>query len=363
VENLVNSTFWKGKSVFVTGHTGFKGSWLCIWLSLLGAKVTGYALSPNTNPNMFELCFLDESVCSIIGDIRDRDSLQNALFQSRPEIIIHMAAQPLVRKSYHIPIETFETNIMGTAYLLEAVKNYHLQHDTVKAILNVTTDKVYENKEWVWGYRENEPLGGFDPYSSSKACSELVTAAYRNSFFHPDHYHTHCIGIASARAGNVIGGGDWSEDRLVPDCLESLVNNQIISIRNPNAIRPWQHVLEPLSGYLILAERLVMDGPTFSQSWNFGPKEDNVKNVQWIVEKLCSYWGQNASYKIEKLDNLHESQYLKLDCSKAKSQLDWCPKWQLDTSLQKVVEWSKAFQSGGNMKNMTIQQINEYMAT
>ena len=348
--------FWQGKKVFITGHTGFKGSWLCLWLHMLGADVTGYALKQQ-NDSLFKLCKIDRYLSSNIADIRDYDELYKALKVARPDLVIHLAAQPLVRDSYKNPVETYSTNIMGTVHLLEAIRYV----DTVKAVVNVTTDKCYENREWVWGYRENEPMGGFDPYSSSKGCSELITAAYRNSFFNPIEYEKHGIAIASARAGNVIGGGDRAVDRLIPDCIQALGTGRKIRIRNPHAIRPWQHVLEPLLGYLLLAEKLYKIGSEYASGWNFGPNHNDARPVAWVVQKLCELWGELASYEIDHGNHLHEATYLSLDCSKANEYLGWKPRWQLEYSLKKVIEWERQNQAHQNMREVCLQQINEYM--
>jgi CDP-glucose 4,6-dehydratase len=347
---------YKGRKVFITGHTGFKGSWLCLWLYSLGAKVYGYALNPPTEPNLFDLCRINEFVNSTIADVRDRDSLFKAITTADPEIVIHMAAQPLVRDSYKNPVETYEINVMGTVNLFEAVRKC----DSIKAVVNVTTDKCYENKDWVWGYRENEPMGGYDPYSSSKACSELVTSAYRNSFFNPKDYNNHGVGIASARAGNVIGGGDWAADRLIPDCVRALLKGEKILIRNPYAIRPWQHVLEPLSGYLTLAEKLYVYGAGFTGAWNFGPDDSDARPVEWIVKRMCEKWGNNASYEIDKGEHPHEAHYLKLDCSKAKSELDWYPRWNLEKAIDAIMEWTEAYRDNKDIREVTLRQIAEY---
>lgn len=355
--NSINQNFWKGKKVFITGHTGFKGSWLCLWLNYLGADVTGYALNPPTHPSLFELAGVDRLVKNVVADVRDRESLTSAMIKTRPEIVIHMAAQPLVRESYKNPVETYEINVMGTINLFEAVKSCN----GVKAVINVTTDKCYENKEWVWGYREDEPMGGYDPYSNSKACSELVTSSYRNSFFNPRDYSTHGVAIASARAGNVIGGGDWAADRLIPDCVRSLIEGKKIRIRSPHAIRPWQHVLEPLNGYLMLAERLYEDGPKFSEGWNFGPNDDDAKPVEWIVKTLCIKWGNNSGYEIDKGEHPHEANYLKLDCSKAKSRLGWYPRWNLEKAIDKIVEWTQGYLNQKDLKAICVAQIKEFM--
>ncbi len=354
---MINHSFWKDKKIFLTGHTGFKGSWLSLWLYSLGAKVTGYALKPPTDPSLFELGHIEEIMQSIIGDIRDKSVLQEAMLKAQPDIVIHMAAQPLVRDSYKIPAETYETNVMGTVNLFEAVRHCK----SVKAVVNVTTDKCYENKEWLWGYRENEPMGGYDPYSASKACSELVTSSYRNSFFHRDRYVEHSVAVASARAGNVIGGGDWAGDRLIPDCIKSLLNGEKIVIRSPHAIRPWQYVLEPLNGYLLLSQRLYEEGINYAEAWNFGPNEDDAKSVEWIVRKLCEKWKGNATFEIDKSPQVHEANYLKLDCSKAKSLLKWEPHWDLETALDKIVEWYLFYKDNQDIRNACLQQIVDFM--
>lgn len=352
----MDSAFWKDKKVFITGHTGFKGSWLCLWLHSLGTKVTGYALNPPTEPSLFKLCKIDELVNSNIADIRDAEDLKKAMRTAAPEIVIHMAAQPLVRDSYKNPVETYEINVMGTVNLFEAVRDCK----TVKVVVNVTTDKCYENREWVWSYRENEPLGGYDPYSNSKACSELVTAAYRISFFNLKDYSNHDVAVASARAGNVIGGGDWATDRLVPDCIKGILKGEKIQVRNPHAIRPWQHVLEPLSGYLTLAMKLYVDGPNYSEAWNFGPDDSDAKPVEWLVKKICEKWGNNASYEIDKGDHPHEAGYLKLDWSKAKSRLGWYPRWNLEKAIDKVIEWTRAYKENKDLTDICLREIDEY---
>jgi CDP-glucose 4,6-dehydratase len=353
---LIKPEFWKGKKVFITGHTGFKGSWLCLWLHALGAEVAGYALEPPTRPSLFELCGIDRLVRTTTADIRDGASLTKALASHGPEIVVHMAAQPLVRGSYTIPVETYAVNVMGTVNLLEAVRSCR----TVKAVINVTTDKCYENREWVWGYRENEPLGGYDPYSSSKACSELVTSAYRNSYFNPADHARHGVAVASARAGNVIGGGDWASDRLIPDCIRAILKNEQVRIRNPHAIRPWQHVLEPICGYLMLAERLVSDGDRYAGPWNFGPEESDAKPVEWLVQRLCARWGGEASYAIDRGQHPHEAHYLKLDCSKAKAELGWRPKWDLEQAIDGIVEWTKEYKNKSDVQKICLNQIAEY---
>lgn len=351
--------FWAGKRVFVTGHTGFKGSWLCLWLQQLGADVTGYALKPPTDPSLFVLAGVKHGMSSIIGDIRDLNFLQESLQAAKPEIVIHMAAQAIVNYSYSHPVETFATNVMGTVHLLEAVRNT----PGIKVVLNVSSDKCYENKEWIWSYRENESMGGYDPYSSSKGCSELVSFAYRNSFFNPSDYSSHGLALASARAGNVIGGGDWSADRLIPDIMRAISDKKPVKIRHPQSIRPWQYVLEPLSGYLLLAERLYKEGPRFAESWNFGPRENDAKPVQWVVECLLKLWGDGASWTWDDrqghIEN-HEAAYLKLDTAKARTYLQWSPCWSLSQALEKVVKWQREYLKGVDIRELCITQILEY---
>ncbi len=356
-EKIVDQAFWSGKTVLLTGHTGFKGSWLSLWLQTMGAEVTGYALQPPTNPSLFEVAHVAQGMNSIIGDIRDGAALAKAMREAAPDIVIHMAAQPLVRRSYLDPVETYSTNVMGTVHLLEAVR----QTQSVHAVVNVTSDKCYENKEWVWGYREGEPMGGFDPYSNSKGCAELVTSAYRNSFFNPLKYCEHHVALASGRAGNVIGGGDWAEDRLIPDILRAISAGCPVIIRNPHAIRPWQHVLEPLSGYLQLAQKLYEDGVAFAEGWNFGPNDEDAQPVQWIVEQLTQQWSEGASWQLDQADHPHEARYLKLDCSKAKMRLDWQPRWNLTHTLEMIIAWQRAYMTKEDMKVKTLEQIGAYM--
>jgi len=345
--------FWKNKKVFITGHTGFKGSWLCLWLDLLGANVTGYALKPPTHPSLFELCKIDQFVRSIMADVRDLRKLKKAMIATRPDIVIHMAAQPLVRESYRNPVDTYDVNVMGTVNVLEAVRSCK----SVKTVVNITTDKIYENKEKATGYRESEALGGYDPYSSSKACSELVTSAYRNSFL------KNGVAIATARAGNVIGGGDWGTDRLVPDFIKAILKGNKIRVRNPKAIRPWQYVLDPLSGYLILAQKLYQNGQNYAEAWNFGPDEMDSKTVEWLVKRLSSKWGGSASYSIDKRKNPHETQTLKLDSSKAKARLKWRTKVHLEDAIDNVIEWTRAYKGKKDMKKKCIEQIKEHMGS
>jgi len=351
---VVDPLFWHGKKVFLTGHTGFKGGWLSLWLSSLGAEVTGYALPPDTSPNLFTAINVSEiTKKSCMGDIRDLSALQSAMTAAGPDIVIHMAAQPLVRYSYQNPVETYATNVMGTVHVLESARSI----DSIKATVVVTTDKCYENKEWIWGYRENEPMGGHDPYSNSKGCAELVTAAYRNSFFSsPDSQNS----IATVRAGNVIGGGDWSADRLIPDAIKAFESNQAVRIRNPIATRPWQHVLEPLSGYLILAQALYSQGSKYASSWNFGPREEGNRSVKEVVEILIQHWGGSARWEKDGAEQPHEASLLKLDCSKAHQLLGWAPRWSLETSIEKIVEWQKSFLNKADMRSLSIAQIEEY---
>lgn len=349
-------SFWRGKRVFLTGHTGFKGSWLAVWLSRLGADVTGYALNPPSQPNLFELTGMGDAMEDIRADIRDLDRLTSAVAQARPDILIHMAAQALVRPSYDDPVGTYATNVMGTVNVLEAVR----QTGNVRAVLIVTTDKCYENREWHWGYRENEPMGGRDPYSNSKGCAELVTASWRDSFFPAARFAEHGTAIASARAGNVIGGGDWALDRLVPDIIAALTEGERPLIRYPDAIRPWQYVLEPLSGYLMLCESLYRDGTAFTGGWNFGPDDRDAQPVRWVADRLCSLWGGGAGWHTDKRVQPHEATYLKLDCSKARALLGWQPAWRLDDALENLVEWYRGHYAGKDARGLMLAQIKRY---
>jgi CDP-glucose 4,6-dehydratase len=349
--NQVNPAFWRGKRIIITGHTGFKGSWLSLWLQFMGAKLRGIALAPPTSPALFEVARVAEGMEHRVTDIRDFAAVKAQMDEFQPEIVIHLAAQPLVRLSYSEPVETYATNVMGTVHVLEAARHA----GSVKAIVNITTDKCYENREWVWGYREDEPMGGHDPYSSSKGCAELVSSAYRRSFLRQAG-----IAMATARAGNVIGGGDWALDRLVPDILRALEKQEPVVIRNPHAIRPWQHVLEPLSGYLLLAESLYLHGQLDAGGWNFGPRDEDARPVQWIVEHLCDHWGGGASWTLQPGDHPHEASFLKLDISKARQRLHWTPRWSLEVALEQIIEWHQHWIKGHNMRSICQSQINLY---
>ncbi|PSB15757.1 CDP-glucose 4,6-dehydratase [filamentous cyanobacterium CCP1] len=350
--------FWNGKTVLITGHTGFKGSWLSLWLQSLGAKVIGYSLPAPTQPNLFDVANVAEGMTSVIGDIRDLERFQAVMKQYQPEIVFHMAAQPLVRYSYQNPVETYATNVMGTVNVLEAARHT----ESVRSVVVITTDKCYENREWAWGYRENEPMGGKDPYSSSKGCAELVVSAYRDSYFSAKDFDRHRVALASARAGNVIGGGDWALDRLIPDIMRAIQENRPVLIRSPRAIRPWQHVLEPLSGYLCLAEHLWHHGPEYAEGWNFGPSDEDAKPVAWIVDRLTKLWGEGASWEVDLGSHPHEATYLKLDCSKAKAKLGWTPRTSLATALDWIVEFYQAYQAHQNMREVTESQILRFQA-
>ena len=354
---MIDVHFWRNKKVLITGHTGFKGSWLCLLLNKFGAEVYGYSLDAPTQPNLYGKAFIENDIKSTKGDIRDLEKLKDFFYKANPDIVIHLAAQPIVRESYKDPINTYLTNVIGTANVFEAVR----QCRSVRVCLNVTTDKVYENKEWHWGYRENDRLGGYDPYSSSKACSEIVTDSYRSAFFNPLDYFNHRVAIATARAGNVIGGGDWANDRIIPDCIRAIKKRNAIIIRNPSSTRPWQHVLEPLGGYLHLCKHLFTDGASYSEAWNFGPDEDDIKSVRYVVEKVCKLWGEGAAFIEKNEKGPHESSFLKLDCSKAKSRLMWSPVWNLNKALEKTIEWYKCYSANDNVKNMCLKQIDEWI--
>ena len=346
----IDVEFWNGRRVFLTGHTGFKGSWMCLWLSSLGAVVKGYSLYPSTTPSLFEEAKIDRLIDSEIGDIRNLSRIKKSMLEFNPDILIHMAAQPLVRYSYRAPIETFEINVLGTINVLEAARSCQ----NLKSIINITTDKCYENRESDIGYKEDDPMGGYDPYSSSKGCAELVTATYRRSFFQEKG-----VGLASVRAGNVIGGGDWAEDRLIPDILKSLKANKSIVIRNPNATRPWQHVLEPLSVYLILAEKLHNSPDLYAEGWNFGPNDSDVKPVSWILDNMIQRWG-SGQWQLDQGAHPHEANYLKLNISKAAQRLNWRPVWNLDKTLNLIIEWQIQYLNGLNMQDVSLRQIELY---
>ena len=347
---MIDQVFWQGKRVFLTGHTGFKGSWLSLWLASLGAEVKGYALSPPTSPSLFNEAEVGKVIDSKIGDIRDQDTLHESMFEFDPDILIHMAAQPLVRYSYDAPIETYEVNVIGTAKVLEVARSC----PNLKAIVNITTDKCYENDGRQYGYKESDPMGGYDPYSSSKGCAELVTSSYRSSFFQDQG-----VGLASVRAGNVIGGGDWADNRLIPDILRSFEKSETVVIRNPGATRPWQHVLEPLSGYLILAEKLYKNQKEYAEGWNFGPNEQDVKSVDWIVNEMTLKW-PNSGWRLDSNYNPYEAVFLKLDILKSKSRLEWQPVWGLNYTLEKIVNWHRAWINEEDIQAVCLAEIKEY---
>jgi len=354
---MLNPEFWSEKRVFVTGHTGFKGSWLCLWLEHMGAHVTGYALPAPTEPSLFELAGIAETMDSVVGDVRDQPSLEAALRAAEPEIVIHMAAQTLVRYSYEHPVETFSTNIMGTVNVLDASRRV----PSVRAVVIVTSDKCYHNEEWVWGYRESSRLGGDDPYSASKGAAELVVHAFQQSFYNPENQGRDVPAVASSRAGNVIGGGDWAQDRLVPDIIRSLLKGEPTLIRNPQATRPWQHVLEPLHGYLMLAERLYTDGHEFASAWNFGPPEQSEKTVGWIIAQLYGLWGVDFDWEKDDNPGPPECTFLKLDAAKARGYLGWRPKLDLPTTLEWIVDWTRRFEAGQDMREASVADIKRFM--
>jgi len=352
LKGQVSPEFWRDKRVFLTGHTGFKGGWMSIWLQDMGAIVKGFSLAPYTSPNLFEEARVAEGMESEIGDIRSLEAVTASMLAFNPDILFHMAAQPLVRLSYAEPVATYATNVMGTLHVLEAARKCK----NLKSIVAITTDKCYQNKEWAWGYRENEAMGGHDPYSSSKGCCELLIASYRNSFFST----VDTPALASVRAGNVIGGGDWSEDRLIPDILKAFEKAEAVVVRNPLSTRPWQHVLEPLSGYLVLAENLYIEGDSFAEAWNFGPKDEDCQSVERILNTMIKSWGESASWKLDENNNPHEAGFLKLDCSKAKQKLGWEPKWNLEFTLNSIVNWHKAFRNKEDIKQACIKEIKLY---
>lgn len=355
---VISPSFWGSKTVLLTGHTGFKGGWTSLWLQSVGARVVGFSRPAPTDPSLFDAARVATGMTSIIGDIQDFSAVRAVIAEHRPDIIIHMAAQPLVRLSYEEPVETFATNVMGTVHLLEAARTA----GCVRAFVCVTSDKCYKNQEWLWGYRENEPMGGYDPYSASKGCAELVTSAYRDSFFNPSEIKRHGMGLASGRAGNVIGGGDWAKDRLMTDMIAALVSGTPAIIRNPMAFRPWQHVLEPVRGYLMLAERLWDDAENFSQGWNFGPNEDSIQSVGWIADWLVQHWGRGAEWRLDHGSHPHEAHHLKLDCSKAKALLGWNPAWGLERALEQILSWHDAYDKKHDMRAVCLQQISDYVS-
>ncbi len=349
---MVDFGFWKNKKVFLTGHTGFKGSWTSLWLLKMGAHVTGYALQPPTQPSLFDELRISQDMNSILGDVRHLDQLKKSIKEAQPEIVIHMAAQPLVRYSYQEPLETYMTNVIGTVNLFEAIRST----SSVRSIVNVTSDKCYENHERKAGYKEHEPMGGYDPYSNSKGCSELVTSAYRNSFFNQSG-----VLLASGRAGNVIGGGDWAQDRLIPDTVRSVINKNVLSIRNPSAVRPWQHVLEPVYGYLQLAQKLYEQDLACASAFNFGPEDSDHRTVEYILQAMNRFWNNAIKYEVVHSDNNpHEAHLLALDCSKAKTSLSWKPRWNLDIALEATVDWHKRRLQGESVVDNTLRQISEY---
>jgi len=355
---MPDRSFWKNRRVFLTGHTGFKGSWLSLWLKALNAEVTGYALDPPTEPSLFDQTRIADTIRSVHGDVRDFSQLKAALDESRPEVVLHLAAQSVVRRGYDDPVETYSSNVMGTVHVLEAVR----QAGRPCAIVNVTSDKCYANQEWVWGYRENEPMGGHDPYSNSKGCAELVTTAYRDSYFPPDSAARHGVALASARAGNAIGGGDWTSNQLIPDLIRAFNAGQPCLIRNPSAFRPWQFVLEPLRGYLLLAECLSKGDPAFAGGWNFGPADTDAKPVAWIADHLVRLWGDDAAWTRDSVAHPPEAHALKLDASKAAANLGWRPALPLEPALEWIVEWYKGFRARADLRKLTCSQIERYEA-
>lgn len=356
-EMVMAPNSWSGRRVFLTGHTGFKGSWLALWLQELGAEVLGYSLPPPTQPSLFEIAQVDKRMRTLYADVRDLQKLSSAMTEFKPEVVFHLAAQSLVKASYIDPVATYAINTMGTVHVLEAIR----ATASVRAAVIVTSDKCYENNEWAWGYRESDPMGGYDPYSNSKGCAELVTSAYRRSFFSPAGKDRHRAALASARAGNVIGGGDWAADRLVPDFIRAMSKGELIRVRNPRAQRPWQHVLEPLHGYLLLAERLLKaDGQSYASGWNFGPNEDDAIEVARLVDKLAALWGEGAAASMDSAPKAHEAMHLKLDSSRARGLLGWRPVMNIDAALAWTVDWHKALAAASDMRKFTVSQINRF---
>jgi len=354
---VVNVDFWRGKRVLVTGHSGFKGSWLSLWLQKSGAVVAGYALPPPSVESLYELASVGGGMQSTFADIRNLESVKGVIKRFEPEVVFHLAAQPIVRLSYDIPVETIETNVMGSTNLLEAVRS----SKSCRVVVVITSDKCYENKEWMWGYREGEAMGGHDPYSGSKGCVELITSAYRRSFFEGGNGRP--IAVATARAGNVIGGGDFAMYRIIPDIMAAIRRRETLKIRSPNAIRPWQHVLEPLSGYLLLAEKLWENPKEYAEGWNFGPSLDEAKTVRWIVEKLRELWAEEFSWELDTQAAPHEAHFLTLDSSKARMKLGWKPRWNLETTLKVIVEWNEAYARNEPLRDVVMQQITQYEAS
>ena len=353
----MNLDFWKNKKVLLTGHTGFKGSWLSLWLQNLDVDLIGYSKSIPTKPSLYELSCVEDEMISIMGNVSDLNKLIEIIHEYKPEIIIHMAAQSLVQESYKNPVETYTTNVLGTVNIMQAIRDVNF----VRVLINVTSDKCYENSVGLErGYNENDPMGGFDPYSNSKGCAELVTASFRNSFFNPTEYEKHRTAIATVRAGNVIGGGDWAQNRIIPDIMKGILEKTPVKIRNPDAVRPWQFVLEPLHGYMLLAEKLWYEGPKFSEGWNFGPDYNDIKSVSWLVEKLSQLWNTQINLEYDKEGFHHEANTLKLDCTKAKQKLGWKPKTNLELGLKFVVEWYKQYELGNDIREITEQQIKEF---
>jgi CDP-glucose 4,6-dehydratase len=350
----LDPAFWRGRRVLLTGHTGFKGSWLCLWLQAMGAEVVGYSRGAPTHPSLYEIARVGEGMTGVVGDIRDLKALAGTMAEHRPEVVVHMAAQPIVRRALRDPVSTYEVNVMGTVNVLEAIR----LAGNVRVVVNVTTDKCYRNREWEWGYRETEAMGGSDPYSSSKACSELVTAAYRASFFSKASGGA-ATAVATARAGNVIGGGDWGEDRLIPDAMRAALDGRPVRVRNPNAIRPWQHVLNPLSGYLALAQSLWGDQAN-AEGWNFGPEDRDARPVGAVVSRLAELWGEGLAWEQDGGAHPHEAHYLKLDSSRARARLDWVPTWGLERALTSIVDWYRAFEDGEDPRQVSLEQIRAF---
>jgi CDP-glucose 4,6-dehydratase len=353
---MVTASAWRRRRIFLTGHTGFKGSWLSLWLQSLDVELSGLALAPDTQPSLFDVARVGSGMTSTIGDIRELHVVRTAMQAAKPDVVFHLAAQPLVRESYRTPVETFATNVMGTVNVLESVR----QCPSVKAVVVITSDKSYENREWPWGYRESDAMGGSDPYSASKGCAELVTAAYRRSFFGGAQTSRHPALVATARAGNVIGGGDWAEDRIVPDIVRAARSGMPVKIRNPYAVRPWQHVLEPLHGYLVLAERLLGGDARFADAWNFGPFEADALPVGKLVEKMRASWPGMPVPERDDASHPHEAHYLRLDWAKARDDLGWVPRWRIDEAVARTAAWYRRHLEGVDARQLVLEQIEEY---